>query len=248
MATRTFDDDFSWSNKVQRAHAVALYEQHWPDCEVIEVDSLGRDESVARQLDFGDVDKIIDRSNGTSIHLAQRFRKPRPNGEQVDFSFRCRRDGSDHPIEYDRLLTAHRTDGASYPQRYGFGITHHDALESGFQQFWIFKTEPILAAIESGDIVPTDPIPNKDGRTAARYIPIPDLRAVGAIAQEWGMGDDSPHEVEVRPSNGIGDVCDKCGSWSPRGQGGVLSIESLNGDTTFRLCSDCYEEGRGDSS
>lgn len=201
MSLRTFDDDFSWSCRVQERHAIPIYEQYWTGCNILEVDAVGRDETVARHLDFGDVDKIIELSNGTSLHVAQRFRQPRQNGQQVDFSFRCHRPHADHPVEYERLLEAYQTEGASYPARYAFGVTHPDAVERGFQQFWIFKTEPILEAIESGEIEPTSPIPNPDG-TKARYIEIDDLHDAGCVAHEftttqlswiagnWGSDDD----------------------------------------------------------
>jgi len=69
----TFD---GWQADVQTDFAVGLYNDIWNDCQVIENDSHGDDEYVARMLDYGDVDKIIRINRLDSIHMAQRFRKP----------------------------------------------------------------------------------------------------------------------------------------------------------------------------
>lgn len=244
----SFKSDFSWSERMQQLYAVQLYEDYWDGCEVIEVDSAGKDQSVARQLDFGDVDKMICLENGSQIHIAQRFRRPRDNGKDVDFSFRSRRKGCDYPVEYDRLMDAFDTVGASYPRYYAFGVTKYGGIENGFDEFWIFRTKPILQAIKDGRIIPSDEKMNPDGKTWARYIPIRELVEIGAVENRWDFEDEDSSDGEFDTLS-IGYTCEnpKCGSWVPHGSGDSLSM-ATHSDASIRInvCSDCAMNLGGD--
>lgn len=235
---------------MQQLYAVQLYEDYWDGCEVIEVDSAGKDQSVARQLDFGDVDKMICLENGSQIHIAQRFRKPRDKGEDVDFSFRSRRKGCDYPVEYDRLMDAFDTVGASYPRYYAFGVANHGGIENGFDEFWIFRTKPILQAIKDGRVTPTDEIPNPDNKTWARYIPIDRLVEIGAVENRWNFEDDSDDDDDGFDDISIGYTCEypDCGSWVPHDSGKCLTMSTATGtDIQINVCADCATNLGGDS-
>jgi hypothetical protein len=184
-----------WAPDVQADYAVGLYKQFWDECEVIENDSLGKEEQVAQILDYGDVDKII-RIGGKQIHMAQRFRKPyrdKDTGELVDpdFTLRYSRPVSDHTIEYQRLMDAYTSRSAAYPRRYSFGRVYDDH-ERGLYELYILDTDELIKQIRNGSIREIGPIQNYQGQEFMAYN-LSELRRRKVIVKEW--------EHQPRPDN-----------------------------------------------
>ena len=176
-----------WAPDVQADYAVGLYKQFWDECQVIENDSLGKEEQVAQILDYGDVDKII-RIGGKQIHMAQRFRKPYPDpntGELVDpdFTLRYSRPLSDHTIEYQRLMDAYTSRSAAYPRRYSFGRVYDDH-ERGLYELYILDTDELIKKIRSNSIREIGPIKNYQGQEFMAY-KLNELRRQNVIVKEW---------------------------------------------------------------
>lgn len=183
-----FDEDFEWSEKMQK-HAEGYYQDFWPECEVLDVDTYGKDEEVAKYLDFSGVDKMVLRDDGLLVHVAQRFRRPRDGGEKIDFTIRCKREYSEHLIEYHKLLEAYKNN-CQYPSYYAFGVSKEDGLENGFENFWILNTHDIVEGLVSTEgeykgFWAKGPVDNGDG-TLFRYIPFNHLdNIVDAIESRW---------------------------------------------------------------
>lgn len=176
-----------WQAEVQRESAVAVYEQFWDGCEVIENDALGEEERSAQILDFGDVDKII-WIEGRQIHMAQRFRKPyfsqsHDEWRDPDFTLRYSRPTSDHTIEYQRLMDAHDDGAAAYPRRYAFGRVHNDHTQ-GLYELYIIDTDRLIDAIKSGSLHETGPIPTEEGQKFMAY-DVDDIVAQNIVVKKW---------------------------------------------------------------
>lgn len=188
-----------WQMDVQTEDALPIYREFWPECEVVENDSIGQQEQVAKILDFGDVDKII-RLPGQQIHMAQRFRKPyydHGSGEWVhpDFTLRYSRPTSDNIIEYERLMEAHETAAAAYPRRYSFGRVHTNA-NRGLYELYILDTDVLIDAIKSGGVNEHGPIETDEGQEFMAY-KINAIDEVGAVIHQWRT--DESKETEDIP-------------------------------------------------
>lgn len=182
---------------MQTNFAIDIYKQMWPNCEVIENDSLGKSERTARILDFGDVDKII-LLPGEQRHMAQRFRKPYKDGIDPDFTLRYSRPYSDNVIEYERLMNAVESDSAAYPRRYSFGRVYQDHTK-GIYELYILNTELLIKGIKSDEIKEKGPIPVNEGQEMMAYS-IKDIQNYGAVEQEWFENETAKSERPDNPS------------------------------------------------
>lgn len=184
-----------WQADVQADEAVGIYRQFWDECEVIENDTLGKSEHVAKILDFGDVDKII-KIGGQQIHMAQRFRKPyfdkyTQEWEDPDFTIRYSRPKSDHTIEYERLMNAHEMGSAAYPKRYSFGRVHNDH-NRGLYELYILDTDRLIDAIKSGALTESGPFQTDEGQEFMAY-DLREMRSLDIVVKEWFE--------QIRPDN-----------------------------------------------
>jgi hypothetical protein len=177
---------------MQRDHALELYRQRFPGCEIVEVDTEGEEESVARIFDWVGVDKMIRKSNGTTILLSQRIRR---KSVGCDFSLTYSRPDNNNPVEFDRLELSKDEPYAMMPKLYGFGVADdviggeakdEYAYEQGFQSFYLIKISELVEHINAGRIdyfVPQG-TSNGNGNRAA-YISPEVLEKVGVVDRSW---------------------------------------------------------------
>jgi len=202
----TFD---GWQADVQTDFAVGLYNDIWDDCRVIENDTHGNDEYVARMLDYGDVDKIIRINQLDSIHMAQRFRKPYYCKSDCiwkdpDFTLRYDRPMSNKPVEYQRLMSAHDSASSAYPRRYAFARVYNDATRGPYEMY-ILDVDALIAGIKSGDIPRSDEKTTEEGQVFYAYS-LSDIADAGAIVHERRLAPSpNPHcnkyTISDRPNN-----------------------------------------------
>jgi len=188
-----------WQMEVQKQHALDIYRELWPGCEIHENDSHGAEEQTARLLDFGDVDKIILHDDGRQMQMSQRFRKPYNGNNDPDFTLRYSRPTSDKPIEHSRLMAAHDDGAASYPRRYSFGRVHDDHSR-GIYELYIVDTEALITAIKTGEIAEHGPKVNPEGQRFMWY-EVDELRDAGAVVREWRPDSGSNVNLSERPDN-----------------------------------------------
>lgn len=196
----TFD---GWQATVQEEFAVPIYKDIWGDCAVHENDSLADDESTALVLDYGDVDKIILRNNGTQIHMAQRFRKPfyskrHDEWRDPDFTLRYSRPTSDNTVEYERLMSAHESGNSAYPRRYAFGRVHNDATK-GLYELYIFDTDKLIDTIKSGLVDESGPIQTDEGQEMMAYS-VDELIHHDVAVHKWDEENNPSHDTK-RPDD-----------------------------------------------
>lgn len=187
-----------WQSTVQSEYAVSVYRDFWEECTVVENDSLGAEEHVAKILDFGDVDKII-RIGGKQIHMAQRFRKPywskyHDKWVDPDFTLRYSRPTSEHTIEYERLMNAYDSASAAYPRRYSFGRVYNDH-ERGLYELYILDTDRLIKAIKENDITEDGPITTNEGQKFMAY-DLDELESQNIVVKKWT---DSSEPESSRP-------------------------------------------------
>jgi len=160
-----------WAVKMQKRHAIPIYEEWWPNCRIEEVDeeSLER-EGAARVLDFSGIDKIIELESGESFHLAQRFRVNR--GKRTDFTLRYQ-GVTGRDAEYKRLLTNYESRFGSIPPLYSFGIgtssDRSECLKNGFKFFALYDLNTFMEELATDEARRNGPIPNRDGSTFFAY-------------------------------------------------------------------------------
>lgn len=205
----TFD---GWQADVQTDFAVGLYNDIWDDCQVIENDSYGDDEYVARMLDYGDVDKIIRINQLDSIHMAQRFRKPyycKSDGiwKDPDFTLRYDRPTSDKPVEYQRLMSAHGSASSAYPRRYAFARVYNDATRGPYEMY-ILDVDALIAGIKSGDVPRSDERTTNEGQVFCAYS-LRDIADAGAIVHRRKLAPSpNPHCNKYTIPEGLNDPQD----------------------------------------
>jgi len=164
-----------WAIKVQQHQAIPIYNTIWPGCTIEEVDVIGQKNDFAKRRDFSGLDKIIV-LNGNEIHIAQRFRKPREDGSEVDFSFRYMTPGpkgESVKSEYFKLIEAIKND-MWFPNKYVWGLTKNVWFNSGFDRFYVYNLRKILNAILDEQIKDVGKFPNGDGSTGI-YFKLEDL-------------------------------------------------------------------------
>jgi len=185
-----FDDDHDFSIKMQERHALDIYREAYGGCKIHQNDKKALNEDIARLLDFGDVDKIIEPANsGSNIFLAQRFRRNR-DPYPTDFTLRCEREGTDEKIEYDRLMDGYNRDDSVYPKRYAFGVCADDPINNGFRHLSVIDTTRLIKKIISGELPEKGPKKNKDGDgeydgTKFYIYPVHELKPQDLVVWDW---------------------------------------------------------------
>lgn len=188
-----FDKDWSFQQKMQKEYALDLYREQYPECEIVEVDTEGQDERVAKLFDFSGVDKMIEKQSGTTVLLSQRFRRKSVGN---DFSLTYSRPHTTNPVEFERLHLALKDDYAMMPKVYGFGVaddikngksSDRYAYEQGFESFYMFDMELLVKSVanETIDFFVPNSTSNGNGNRAA-YIDPTELEKAGAIINSWG--------------------------------------------------------------
>jgi hypothetical protein len=166
-------DRHKWTISIQEQCAIPIYRQIWNNCEIVEVDKIGLNDQRFKEFDFSGLDKIIryikDGSKLT-VNLAQRFRPPRKEGGNIDFSFRYETPGLNgtKKAEYFALQTAFK-EHTWYPEKYVFGKTRSNNPSDGFLEFYIYDTSRIIEAIITGRLHDVGIFPNGDGSKGIYY-------------------------------------------------------------------------------
>ncbi|MEF8815027.1 MAG: hypothetical protein V5A55_14625 [Halovenus sp.] len=169
--------------------ASQCYADHWgvdpADCYAVEslIDDVHDVEAgyqTHQILDYGGCDRIVDAGH-RHIHVAQRWR---PVGGGDDLSLRVDNGVPGRVAELQKWRIAYR-DRGYYPSVIAFG--RYDGTLRAFPDLWLLGTEAILGALCDGGLTPPRH-PTGDG-TAAVYIPVEDLRDIGAVLAEFdGVG------------------------------------------------------------
>lgn len=172
-------DRHKWEKEIQIRYAVPIYQRIWPNAIIEEIDNMADTNDLARNFDMNGLDKVIKLGeHRATIHLAQRFRKPRFNNYTVDFSLRYHTPGLNGDIkkaEFFYLMEAIKDD-YWIPNKYVFGVTKGHGVEcGGFKQFYVFNLRPLLEAIFNEEILDIGIHPNvnedgiRDGSSAIYY-------------------------------------------------------------------------------
>lgn len=196
MTSDKFNEDWDFQQRMQQMHALELYRERFPRCDIVEVDTEGERERVAQIFDFAGVDKMIRKESGVTVLLSQRFRR-KSVGD--DFSLTYSRPHSQNPVEFERLRLAKNDPHAMMPQLYGFGIADDIkngqsadkyAYEQGFHSFYILQVPKVVDAIEQERIDFFVPRQTSNGRgNRAAYIDPFELDNVGAVERAWTFDD-----------------------------------------------------------
>lgn len=192
MSKVKFTQDWDFQQRMQKEHALDLYQERFPGCEIIEADSESAVDEVAQIFDWAGVDKIIRKQDGTTVLVSQRFRR-RSVGQ--DFSLTYERPNANNPVEFERLKRSLRDDYSMTPKLYGFGVADDIkgtksadgyAIEQGFQEFHLVKIEPLIRAIhfDEIDIFIPPGTSNGNGNKAA-YIDTDVLVENGLTDRSW---------------------------------------------------------------
>ena len=127
-------------------------------------------------LDYGGLDRLVD-CGDRHVHIAQRWR-PVAGGD--DLSLRTDNGVPGREAELRKWRTAHEGRGY-YPDVIAFG--HYEGTLEAFRWFALLDTETVLAALSADRLDPPEHATG-DG-TAAVYVPVADLRRIGAVIREW---------------------------------------------------------------
>lgn len=192
MSKRKFTEDWDFQQRMQKDHALQLYRERFPKCEIVEVDTESENEQVAQIFDWSGVDKMIKKQDGTTTLLSQRFRRASV-GE--DFSLTYSRPNANNPVEFERLKRSLNDEFAITPKLYGFGVADdirnrnskdRYAYEQGFKEFHLIEVEPLIDAVsnESLELFIPNTTSNRNGNRAA-YIRTDELIANGLTDSSW---------------------------------------------------------------
>lgn len=143
-------DSFNRSLEIQEKLAIPIYEKIWPDCKIAEIDKLGVDCKLAKELDYSGLDKIII-YNRQRIIISQKFTSNnRYNNFGMNHSYYFWDSKKLYETgEYFRLLEAIKN-GYNIPDRYVFGIINTKEVESGFKVLNMYDIRGIVQATDKG--------------------------------------------------------------------------------------------------
>jgi len=143
---KPWQDDAKWALEMQPFAIAQFYSKLWPGARIIELDKEKENE-LARAIDIGGADKMIQFPDGGLAFLGQRFR--RPHQKRYD-DFTLRRDRpSGMMTEFQKIVLALQRGGflAGY---YAYG--HVNEEEDGFIRMRILRFREFIEAVLYGEL------------------------------------------------------------------------------------------------
>lgn len=180
----SFDTEREFVSRHQSA-ASYYYRDYFGEHERYPIEELS-DGRLEKQLDYSGVDQIV-KPHGSpkTIHVAQRFRRERSDGD-TDFSIRVEVENG--VTEYQKLMINHAEEIGHTPGAYAFGVVDGDG---SFSQFYFLKVGLLVEALKQNAVRSERHANFVDGErdgTKAEYIPIEELRKNRICMAGWEDG------------------------------------------------------------